>query len=300
MNDFDIKKERNNLLNNLNNINTLPHLIKIKNYNNYTRNIYSKRNYKSFGQLLIDRKKQMKDNKNKIHNTFHKILDSLNESLYLSELVKQTKPKYDSINIKALLSPKILEKIKKEKYNKKWHLYETYSSNFNKSKSVNNIKKNSIKNLKYVDKKNKKGEETPFRKTQLTSKRLLPPQVIVKLCKKKIYNDNQLMKYSLYLNNNIDYYIESQEQNSGFYDFDKQLRKMIKETKIGIDFPGNSMQRNVLTYIKTINPKNITSKHTKNYSVPDRTFVPKPNNLFGKKFSYITKSDVYNYRNIIY
>ena len=300
MKDFDIKKERNNLLNNQNNLDTLPHLIKIKNYTNYTRNIYSRKNHKSFGQILLDRKKQMSESKNKIHNTFSKILHSLNESLYLSELVKQTKPKYDSINIKALLSPKFLEKIKKEKYNKKWHLYETYSCNFNKLNSNNNIKKNSLKKQKYGDKKIKKGEEISFLKTQLKTKRLLPPHLIVKLCKKKIYNDNKLMKYSLYLNNNIDYYIESQEQNTGFYDFDKQLRNMIKEAKIGIEFPGNSMQRNVLTYIKTINPKNITSKHTKNYSVPDRTFVPKPNNLFGKKFSYITNKDVYNYRNIIY
>ena len=108
------------------------------------------------------------------------------------------------------------------------------------------------------------------------------------------------MKYSLYLNNNIDYYIESQEQNSGFYDFDKQLRKMIKESKIGIEYPGNSLKRNVLSYIKTVNPKSITSKHTKNYSVPDKTFIPIPESLFGTNFTHITMGDEYSYRKIIY
>jgi hypothetical protein len=298
MNYYDKNKEKNSLFINQREIDTLPNIIKINNYSISKRNRGLRKNYKSLGQIILERKRHIENTKNQIHNSFYKILNSLNESLYLSELVRQKRPKFDNINIKTIFSPDILDKIKKEKYNKKWHLYETYT-NFRKSNSIKIIKDNSIKKQKSSEKENKKEKIVFLNKTN-TTKRLLPPKKIVKICKSKLYNDNKLMKYSLYLNNNIDYYIESQEQNSGFYDFDKQLRSMIKETKIGIDFPGNSMERNVLSYIKTINPKNITSKHTKNHSVPDRTFIPIPDSLIGTKFSHITKRDVYNYRNKIY
>ena len=298
MNYYDKNKEKNSLFINQKEIDTLPNIIKINNYNIIKRNRGLRKNYKSLGQIILERKRHIENTKNQIHNSFYKILNSLNESLYLSELVRKTRPKFDNINIKTIFSPDILDKIKREKYNKKWHLYETYT-NFRKSNSIKIIKDNSIKKQKSSEKENK-NEKIVFLNKTRTTKRLLPPKKIVKICKSKLYNDNKLMKYSLYLNNNIDYYIESQEQNSGFYDFDKQLRNMIKESKVGIEFPGNSLKRNVLTYIKTINPKSIISKHTKNYSVPVKTYIPIPESLIGTNFTHITIGDEYSYRKIIY
>lgn len=283
-------------------IDALPKIIKVKKYNINGKSI---KNSKSIGKLILEQKKRIKNNRNKIHNKLNRIMNSLNDSLHLSnELLNQTKPKLNEMNKKILFSPKVLDEIKKDKYYKKWHFNETFN-NINKTnelkepneqKEINNIKILSLK-TKILEKENK--EISFLNKTQY-NKRILKPKQIVKISKIKLYSKNDLMKYALYLNNNIDKYIESKGEYEGFYDFDKKLRKMIKETKVGIDFPGNILQRNVLTYIKTFNPKSVTHKHIKNYSVKDTAFISFQERLKKTKLSYIKKKDVYSYKNLLY
>lgn len=249
--------------------------------------------------MTLEYKRKIKNNKNEIHNNFYKIYNSINDTLHFVETSKHFKPKFEKINLKTIFSPEILEEIKKDKYNKKWNFKEY--NNINKSKSFYNKKLKIKEKIKISEKfNNYNTKEILFLNKIITPKRLLPPKEIVKICKKKLFNNNNLMKYSLYLNNNIDYYIESKEQNTGFYDFDKQLRNMIKECKIGLELPGNTLKRNVLSYLKTINPKSIISKHTKNYSVPVKTFIPIPEGLIGTNFTHITMGDEYSYKKIIY
>ena len=290
-NDFFFKEKEKTIL---------PKLIKIK---KFTINDYNNSNTKSISQIKSQYKKISENNKNNSrYKVYQKIMDSLNQSLYLNDSIKQLKHNFTKINIKTKFNPKLLDEIKKEKYNKKWNFNNIYNENKvlsisgNKKLEQKGKNKKLIKNKKYNSNFNK--EYTFLNKIKTTNK-LLSPKQIVKICKRNLYDSNDLMKYSLYLNNNIDYYIESQENNSEFYEFDKQLRNMIKESKIGIEFPGNTLKRNVLCYIKTFNPKSITSKHTKNYSVPDRTFIPIPEGLIGTKFSHITMEDEYNYRKLI-
>ena len=292
------KDKKSNIINQINK-KMLPNIIKIKNYHINKKNSYSNRKNKSIGQMTLEYKRKIKNNKSEIHNKFYKLYNSINDTLDFVESSKNYRLKFEKINLKTLFSPKLLEEIKRDKYNKKWNIKESYNK-INKSKSFYNQKLKTQEKTKISEKYNYSNKEILFLNKIIAPKRLLPPKEIVKICKKKLYNNNNLMKYSLYLNNNIDYYIESQEQNSGFYDFDKQLRNMIKESKVGIEFPGNSLKRNVLTYIKTINPKSIISKHTKNYSVPVKTYIPIPESLIGTNFTHITIGDEYSYRKIIY
>lgn len=298
INDCNNNKDNDHINNKHKNLENQIKVLKIKKLNIDKKNNHLKKITKSLGHIIITKKKEKEKNKSQIHYNFYKIFNSLNKVLNLSDLVKQSQPRYKKLNLKSIFSPKLLDKIKKEKYNKKWHFNETY--NIITPKSKNNIKLDSSEKSNSEKNETNKIYEISFLNKKKTPKRLLPPKEIVKICKRKIYKNNKLMNYSLYLNNNIDYYIECQDQYRGFYDFDKQLRHMIKDNQIGIDYPGNFLQRNVLSYIKTFNPKNITSKHTKNYSVPDRTFLPIPQGLKNIKYTHITKREIYNYKNKLY
>ena len=277
--DNDKNKEKTN-------ISPKKSLIKIKNNNINKKVLNSKRNNNSIRKLVLGQKSLSKINKTQIHKNFGKILNSLNESLYLSEIVQNEIPKKKKINLKSIFSKKI-EEIKLRKINQDLNKSNTYL----KLNSLNIMPNSS----NYIKERNEK--LSLFNKIKIkTPKRLLSPKQISRISQRKVYYNNDLMKYSLCLKDNTNNYLYYREKINGIYDLDKQLRNMIKESKVGIEYPGNIIQRDYLTYIKTFNPKSITSRYTKNYSIRNKAYLHSPQ-LKPTKF---TLKNTYNERNIIY
>ena len=286
-------KKRYNIINKINNTGEFNKSFNIKKYLINKRNYNSSENSKLFGQTILSPKKENFNNKTQISNKFNSIMNQLNESLNFSELVKKSKPKLKKINIQARIPSNLLEDIKREKYYKKWHL------NFKKTQDEEKPNIKSFEKKKTKNEKNKIEEYSLINKI-IKNKRLLKPKEIEKISIRKIYEKNELAKYSLFLNNNIDYYIECRDQHRGFYDFDKQLRHMIKDNQIGIDYPGNLLKRNVLSYIKTLNPKNVTSKSTKNYAIPEKTYFHIPVELRNTSYHQLSMKEAYGYKSKMY
>ena len=99
-----------------------------------------------------------------------------------------------------------MEDIKREKYYKKWHL------NFKKTQDEEKPNIKSFEKKKTKNEKNKIEEYSLINKI-IKNKRLLQPKEIEKISIRKIYEKNELAKYSLFLNNNIYYYIECRDQH---------------------------------------------------------------------------------------
>ena len=89
-------------------------------------------------------------------------------------------------------------------------------------------------------------------------------------------------------------YVECNEI-SNYYDFDKEVKKDIKNEMIGLDIPGNILNRDSIGFIKTIIPKNIKIRIKKSISVPEKTLLPVPQGLIGKgNYTHITFKSLYN------
>ena len=71
MNYYDKNKEKNSLFINQREIDTLPNIIKINNYSISKRNRGLRKNYKSLGQIILERKRHIENTKNQIHNSFY-------------------------------------------------------------------------------------------------------------------------------------------------------------------------------------------------------------------------------------
>ena len=137
INDCNNNKDNDHINNKHKNLENQIKVLKIKKLNIDKKNNHLKKITKSLGHIIITKKKEKEKNKSQIHYNFYKIFNSLNKVLNLSDLVKQSQPRYKKLNLKSIFSPKLLDKIKKEKYNKKWHFNETY--NIITPKSKNNI-----------------------------------------------------------------------------------------------------------------------------------------------------------------
>ena len=119
-------------------------------------------------------------------------------------------------------------------------------------------------------------------------------QSIQELIKKNVFK-----KYRFNMKEKVGNFVYYNDKYSDYYDYDKKVKKNIKDEMAGITIPGNVLNRSSLGFIRTLQPKNIKTKIKKNISVPEKTLLPVPHGLAGKglHYTHITLKNVYNEKN---
>jgi len=269
------------------------------------REIKSKRlrnRNKLIGEKIIEEKNIYNKLREKNNKSFNEAIIRLNKILKSSESLLQINNHYPKKNdISSLLPKNESNYIKKINYYNRWHFILPKINNKESNKDDNSYNKKDIKSRnKFIkgifipQNKEEKGKENFFSKTLEYKKHNINANQIVKRSIQELNKKNKFKKYCYNLEEKVGNYVECNEI-SNYYDFDKEVKKDIKNEMIGLDIPGNILNRDSIGFIKTIIPKNIKIRIKKNISVPEKTLLPVPQGLVGKgNYTHITFKSLYN------
>ena len=269
------------------------------------REIKSKRlrnRNKLIGEKIIEEKNIYNKLREKKNKSFNEAIIRLNKILKSSESLLQINNHYPKKNdISSLLPKNESNYIKKINYYNRWHFILPKINNKESNKDDNSYNKKDIKSRnKFIkgifipQNKEEKGKENLFSKTLEYKKHNINANQIVKRSIQELNKKNKFKKYCYNLEEKVGNYVECNEI-SNYYDFDKEVKKDIKNEMIGLDIPGNILNRDSIGFIKTIIPKNIKIRIKKNISVPEKTLLPVPQGLIGKgNYTHITFKSLYN------
>ena len=269
------------------------------------REIKSKRlrnRNKLIGEKIIEEKNIYNKLREKKNKSFNEAIIRLNKILKSSESLLQINNHYPKKNdISSLLPKNESNYIKKINYYNRWHFILPKINNKESNKDDNSYNKKDIKSRnKFIkgifipQNKEEKGKENFFSKTLEYKKHNINANQIVKRSIQELNKKNKFKKYCYNLEEKVGNYVECNEI-SNYYDFDKEVKKDIKNEMIGLDIPGNILNRDSIGFIKTIIPKNIKIRIKKNISVPEKTLLPVPQGLIGKgNYTHITFKSLYN------
>jgi len=269
------------------------------------REIKSKRlrnRNKLIGEKIIEEKNIYNKLREKKNKSFNEAIIRLNKILKSSESLLQINNHYPKKNdISSLLPKNESNYIKKINYYNRWHFILPKINNKESNKDDNSYNKKDIKSRnKFIkgifipQNKEEKGKENLFSKTLEYKKHNINANQIVKRSIQELNKKNKFKKYCYNLEEKVGNYVECNEI-SNYYDFDKEVKKDIKNEMIGLDIPGNILNRDSIGFIKTIIPKNIKIRIKKNISVPEKTLLPVPQGLVGKgNYTHITFKSLYN------
>lgn len=256
---------------------------------------------KLIGEKIIEEKYHKLREKN--NKSLNKAIIRLNRILKNSEFLLQINNHYPKKNdISSFLSKNEVNYLKKINYYNKWN-FNLPKINNNKRKENNKDDNNNNKdNIKSRNKllrgiflpQEEKGKENIFYKTLEYKNNNINANQIVKRSIQELNKKNKFKKYCYNLEEKVGNYVECNEI-SNYYDFDKEVKKDIKNEMIGIDIPGNILNRDSIGFIKTLIPKNIKMRIKKSISVPEKTLLPVPQGLVGKgNYTHITIKSLYN------
>ncbi len=257
---------------------------------------------KLIGERIIEEKNKYNKFREKNNKSFNEAILRLNKILKNSESLLQINNHYPKKNdISSFLPKNEANYLKKLNYYNKWHFILPKINNNkenNKDDNYNNKKEKSrIKFLKGVfipQNKEEKRKDNIFSKTLEYKKHNINANQIVKRSIQELNKKNKFKKYCYNLEEKVGNYVECNEI-SNYYDFDKEVKKDIKNEMIGIDIPGNILNRDSIGFIKTLLPKNIKIRIKKSISVPEKTLLPVPQGLVGKgNYTHITFKSLYN------
>mgnify|MGYP003571451069 CR=1 FL=1 len=257
---------------------------------------------KLIGERIIEEKNKYNKFREKNNKSFNEAILRLNKILKNSESLLQINNHYPKKNdISSFLPKNEANYLKKLNYYNKWHFILPKINNNkenNKDDNYNNKKeKPRIKFLKGVfipQNKEEKRKDNIFSKTLEYKKHNINANQIVKRSIQELNKKNKFKKYCYNLEEKVGNYVECNEI-SNYYDFDKEVKKDIKNEMIGIDIPGNILNRDSIGFIKTLLPKNIKIRIKKSISVPEKTLLPVPQGLVGKgNYTHITFKSLYN------
>jgi len=269
------------------------------------REIKSKRlknRNKLIGEKIIEEKNIYNKLREKKNKSYNEAIIRLNKILKSSESLLQINNHYPKKNdISSLLPKNESNYIKKINYYNRWHFILPKINNKESNKDDNSYNKKDIKSRnKFIkgifipQNKEEKGKENFFSKTLEYKKHNINANQIVKRSIQELNKKNKFKKYCYNLEEKVGNYVECNEI-SNYYDFDKEVKKDIKNEMIGLDIPGNILNRDSIGFIKTIIPKNIKIRIKKNISVPEKTLLPVPQGLVGKgNYTHITFKSLYN------
>lgn len=269
------------------------------------REIKSKRlrnRNKLIGEKIIEEKNIYNKLREKKNKSFNEAIIRLNKILKSSESLLQINNHYPKKNdISSLLPKNESNYIKKINYYNRWHFILPKINNKESNKDDNSYNKKDIKSRnKFIkgifipQNKEEKGKENFFSKTLEYKKHNINANQIVKRSIQELNKKNKFKKYCYNLEEKVGNYVECNEI-SNYYDFDKEVKKDIKNEMIGLDIPGNILNRDSIGFIKTIIPKNIKIRIKKSISVPEKTLLPVPQGLIGKgNYTHITFKSLYN------
>ena len=285
---------------------------------------------KSLGNRLVEDKIRFNKLQEIKSKTFNKAINDLNKTLKRSESLLQINHYPKKNDIDSFLPKNEVIYLKKLDYYRKWHfnnniLPKIEKKNFNNNRNKinkNNINNNEDKNsfplrynFKYLGSlyranknsdirknKNKKDEEEniPFyfkglepRKNNINASEIVK-QSILELNKKNVFK-----RYRYNMEEKVGNFVDYNDKYSNYYDYDKKVKKNIKDEMTGITIPGNVLNRSSLGFIRTIQPKNVKDRIKKSISVPEKTLLPVPHGLAGKGLNYthITMKNLYNEKN---
>ena len=260
-----------------------------------------KRN-KLIGEKIIEEKSKYNKLREKNNKSFNEAILRLNKILKNSESLLQINNHYPKKNDISSFLPKNEENyVKKLNYYNKWHFILPKINNNkenNKNDNYNNKKDKSrnkfLKGVFIPQNKEEKRKDNIFSKTLEYKKNNINANQIVKRSIQELNKKNKFKKYCYNLEEKVGNYVECNEI-SNYYDFDKEVKKDIKNEMIGIDIPGNILNRDSIGFIKTLLPKNIKIRIKKSISVPEKTLLPVPQGLVGKgNYTHITFKSLYN------
>ena len=281
---------------------------------------------KSLGNRLVEDKIRFNKLQEIKSKTFNKAINDLNKTLKRSESLLQINHYPKKNDIDSFLPKNEVIYLKKLDYYRKWHfnnniLPKIEKKNFNNNRNKinkNNINNNDDKNsfplrynFKYLGSlyrvrknknKNKEDEEEniPFyfkglepRKNNINASEIVK-QSILELNKKNVFK-----RYRYNMEEKVGNFVDYNDKYSNYYDYDKKVKKNIKDEMTGITIPGNVLNRSSLGFIRTIQPKNVKDRIKKSISVPEKTLLPVPHGLAGKGLNYthITMKNLYNEKN---
>jgi hypothetical protein len=285
---------------------------------------------KSLGNRLVEDKIRFNKLQEIKIKTFNKAINDLNKTLKRSESLLQINHYPKKNDIDSFFPKNEVIFLKKLDYYKKWHfnnniLPKIEKKNFNNNRNKinkNNINNNENKNsfplrynFKYLGSlyranknsdirknKNKKDEEEniPFyfkglepRKNNINASEIVK-QSILELNKKNVFK-----RYRYNMEEKVGNFVDYNDKYSNYYDYDKKVKKNIKDEMTGISIPGNVLNRSNIGFIRTLQPKNVRTKIKKSISVPEKTLLPVPTGIVGKGLNYthITLKNVYNEKN---
>jgi hypothetical protein len=257
---------------------------------------------KLIGEKIIEEKIKYCKLREKNNKSFNEAIIRLNKLLKNSESLLQINSHYPKKNgISSFLPKNESNYLKKINYYNKWHfiLPKINNNNIkkenNKDDNIHNIKSRNkfLKGIFLPHYKEEKGKDNIFSKTLEYKKHNINANQIVKRSIQELNKKNKFKKYCYNLEEKVGNYVECNEI-SNYYDFDKEVKKDIKNEMIGIDIPGNTLNRDSIGFIKTLLPKNIKIRIKKSISVPEKTLLPVPQGLVGKgNYTHITIKSLY-------
>jgi hypothetical protein len=252
--------------------------------------------------------------------TFNEVIDNLNKTLKKSESLLHLNHYPKKNDIDSLFPKKEINIIKKMNYYKKWHIKYTLFPVIEKKKyfkknddkkpeksrnSVNYLKgifslKHNNNFLRNINKSVEDKNNIPFYLKGFEQKKNnISANEIVKKSILELNKKDHFKKYRYNMEEKVENFVDYKDKYSNYYDFDKKIKKNIKDEKTGITIPGNVLNRNSLGFIRTIQPKNIKLNIKTNVPVPEKALLPVPNGIVGKGLNYthITIKNVYNEKN---
>ena len=261
---------------------------------------------KLIGEKIIEEKIKYCKLREKNNKSFNEAIIRLNKLLKNSESLLQINSHYPKKNgISSFLPKNESNYLKKINYYNKWHfilpkinnnIKKENNKDDNSNKKDNNIKSRNkfLRGIFLPQNKEEKGKDNFFSKTLEYKKHNINASQIVKRSIQELNKKNKFKKYCYNLEEKVGNYVECNEV-SNYYDFDKEVKKDIKNEMIGIDIPGNILNRDSIGFIKTLIPKNIKIRIKKSISVPEKTLLPVPQGLVGKgNYTHITIKSLYN------
>ena len=287
-----------------------------KRINKKSRNAGKNKN-KSIGHILVENQKNFYKFNLEKSKTFNKVIDKLNRTLKQTESLLNINHYPKKILIDNMLPKEKINYLKKVKYLNKWHIYNKISPALPIIKMKENIKGKN----KTIEEKKTDGQKTNFHfvGNQLNSietsdvrnrtalspvsrgfvrrKKNTSASEIVKMSLRILNKRNRFQNYQHNMQEKLGKFLDYNDIFSDYYDFDKNVKKDIKEERTGLSIPGNALNR--IGQIRTIQPKNVKIRIKKQVAIPDRTLLPVPQGFIGKVFNYthITLNKEYNDQN---
>ena len=273
--------------------------------------------YLSLGNRLVEDKKNFFKLKLKKDKTFNEAIENLNGTLKKTESLLHINHYQKKNDIDSLFPRKQLNYLKKMQYHNKWHIKYTLpimennnilkklkEKNANKSRNSINFPANLFRSKHFYSSRNSKSveeiETMPYYLKRFEQKKSnIIASEIVKKSILALSKRDRFSKYRYKIEMKVGDFLDYNDKFSNYYDFDKKIKKNIKDEKTGITIPGNSINRNSLGYINTLQPKNIKLKIKSNITVPEKTLLPVPHGIIGKGLNYthITLKNAYNENN---